>query len=63
MKKERRVSGVGVNWHRAESMGQRAKRIGQRAKGLGLRGDFVGGGDDEHAEKGIMNKEFKKEKR
>jgi len=44
-------------------MGQRAKRLGQRAKGLGLRRDFVGGGDEEHAEKGIMNKEFKKEKR
>jgi hypothetical protein len=63
VKKERKVSGFRVNWHRAESMGQRAKRIGQRAKGLGLRGDFVGGGDEEHAEKGIMNKEFKKEKR
>ena len=48
---------------RAKGMGQRAKHIGQRAKGLRLGGDFVGVGDEEYAEKGIMNKEFKKEKR
>ena len=55
--KEKKVSGVGVKWHGAESMGQRAKRIGQRAKGLGLQGDFVGGGDEEHVEIGITSEE------
>ncbi len=39
------------------------KGIGQRAKGLGLRGDFVGGGNEEHVEIGIMKKDFKKRKK
>ena len=64
--------GVRVNWHGAESKGHGAeskahgaesKAHRDRGRGQQVARDFVGVGDEEYAEKGIMNKEFKKEKR